>query len=105
MKNSNANSIEGIARKRNGVRPDYIVLGEDSEAVSYVYRTFDETVLVIQSGELVQRFNLDGCPVDDYVRSVRDEVNDRDWANRHYYANDENPFEVLARNIPTEGSA
>ena len=66
MKNSNADSIEGIARYRNGVRPDDIVLGEDTEGTSHVYRTFDETILIVQNGELIQRFNLDEMPINNH---------------------------------------
>ncbi|MDQ2050121.1 hypothetical protein RBH26_06450 [Natronolimnohabitans sp. A-GB9] len=58
MKNSNTNSIEGIARKRSGVRPDHIVLGEDTEEASH-------TILVVQNGGLVQQFDLDGHSVDE----------------------------------------
>ncbi|QCW04935.1 hypothetical protein FGF80_04240 [Natrinema pallidum] len=105
MKNTNPNSIEGIALKRSCVRPDYIELGEDTAGASHVYRTFDETVLGVQNGELVQRFDLNGRSVDEYVKFVRDEVDDRDWADHHYYADDENPFEVLARIIKTGVSA
>ncbi|AFO56536.1 hypothetical protein NJ7G_1289 [Natrinema sp. J7-2] len=66
---------------------------------------FDETILVVQNGELVQRFDLDGRSVDDYVKFVRDEVDDRDWTDRHYYADDEKSFEALARTIETGVSA
>ena len=104
MKNSNPNSVEGIARNRNGVRPAYIWLGEDTEGASHVYRTIDETIHVVQDGERVQRFALGARTIDDYVKFVRDEVDGRDWQNRRYYTDDENPFEALARNITTGAS-
>lgn len=112
MKNSNPNSIEGIARNRRGVRLDYITLGEDTDGASHVYCTFDETIFtfdetifVVQNGKLVERFDLAGRSVDDYVKFVRDDVDDRNWENRDYYADDENPFEALARTIKTGVSA
>lgn len=105
MKNSNPNSIEGIARNRRGVRLDYITLGEDTDGASHVYCTFDETIFVVQNGKLGERFDLAGRSVDDYVKFVRDDVDDRNWENRDYYADDENPFEALARTIKTGVSA
>ncbi|WP_092935256.1 hypothetical protein [Natrinema hispanicum] len=99
MKNSTPDSIEGIARKRSAVRPNYIVLGEDTDDLSYIYRTFDETI------HIVQQFDLRGRSVDGYVKFVRDEVDDRDWAEWHYYTDDENPFKALASTIKTGVSA
>ena len=59
MKSTNVDSVEGIARKRNGGRPDNIVLGEDTGEAFHVYRKFDETILIVQNEELIQRFDLD----------------------------------------------
>jgi hypothetical protein len=97
--------IEGIARNRNGVRPTYIRLGEDTDGAFHVYRTTNETIHVVQDGERVQRFALGARTVDDYVKFVRDEVDGRDWENRRYIADDEDPFAALIEDIATEVAA
>ena len=95
MKNSNPNPVEGIAHNRNGVRPAYIRLGENTDGASHVYRTTDETIHVVQDGERVEKFVLGSRSVDDYVKFVRDEVDGREWENRRYIADDEDPFAAL----------
>lgn len=94
MKKSNHN-----ARKRIDPRPDYIELGDDSDGASHVYRTTDETIHVVQDGKRIQKFVLDTCTVDDYVKFVRDEVDEREWENRRYVADDEDPFAALIGQI------
>ena len=103
MKNSNSNPNEGTADNRGGVRPDYIELGTDTAGASHIYRTFNETIVVVQNGESTDRFDV--ADVDDYVTFARDEVADRDWANRSYFADDEWPFTELVNNVSTRVSA
>ncbi|MDQ2049781.1 hypothetical protein RBH26_04730 [Natronolimnohabitans sp. A-GB9] len=81
------------------------MLDEDSEEASHVYRTFDEAIFVIQNGKSVQRFSLDWRSVDDYVTSVRDDIEECDWEDQHYYADYEGPFEPRVRSITMEGAA
>ena len=100
MKESDAN-----ARKRTDPRPAYIELGDDTDGASHVYRTTDETIHVVQDGERVQRFSLGTRTVDDYVKFVRDDVEGREWENRRYIADDEDPFAALIEDIATEVAA
>lgn len=94
-----------MADTRSSVRPAYILLGRDTAGASHVYRTTDETIHVVQDGERVQKFVLDGRSVDDYVTFVRDDVDDREWETRRYIADDENPFASLTDNTNTGVSA
>jgi hypothetical protein len=89
------NESDPIARKRTDPGPTYILLGRDTDGASHVYRTMDEWVYAILDGERVQRFALVACTVDDYVKFVRDEMDDPDWKNRRYVADEENPFAVF----------
>ncbi|ELZ96638.1 hypothetical protein [Haloferax sulfurifontis] len=100
MKESDAN-----ARKRTDLRPAYIELGDDTDGASHVYRTTDESIHVVQNGERIQKFVLNGRSVDDYVKFVRDEVDGREWENRRYIADDEGPFAALVENIAREVAA
>lgn len=100
MKESDAN-----ARKRTDPRPAYIELGDDTDGASHVYRTTDETIHVVQDSERVQRFSLGARTVDDYVKFVRDDVEGREWENRRYIADDEDPFAALIEDIATEVAA
>jgi len=94
MKESDPN-----ARKRTDPRPAYIELGDDTDGASHVYRTTDETIHVFQDGQRVQKFVLNGRSVDDYVKFVRDDVKGREWENRRYVADDEDPFAALIEEI------
>ena len=98
-------STENNARKRTDPRPAYIELGDDSDGASHVYRTTDESIHVVQNGQRVQYFVLNGRSVDDYVKFVRDEVEDRAWENRRSIADDEDPFAALIEDIATEVAA
>ncbi|MEF8780793.1 MAG: hypothetical protein V5A46_08970 [Haloferacaceae archaeon] len=100
MKKSNSN-----ARKRIDPRPAYIQLGEDTNDAFHVYRTTDETIHVVRDGKRVQKFVLNGRSVDDYVKFVRDEVDGRQWENRRYIADDEDPIAALIEDIVTEVAA
>jgi hypothetical protein len=100
MKESDAN-----ARKRTDPRPAYIKLGDDTDGASHVYRTTDETIHVVQNGQRIQKFVLNGRSVDGYVKFVRDEVDGREWENRRYIADDEDPFAALVENIAREVAA
>jgi hypothetical protein len=80
-------------------------LGDDTDGASHVYRTTDETIHVVQDGERVQRFSLGARTVDDYVKFVRDDVERREWENRRYIADDEDPFAALSEDIATEMAA
>jgi hypothetical protein len=80
-------------------------LGDDTDGASHVYRTTDESIHVVQNGQRVQYFVLNGRSVDDYVKFVRDEVEDRAWENRRYIADDEDPFAALIEDIATEVAA
>lgn len=97
MKESDAN-----ARKRTDPRPTYIQLGQDTDGASHVYRTTDETIHVVQDCERVKKFVLDSRTVDDYVKFVRDEVDGREWENRRYIADDEDPFAALVTDVGEE---
>ena len=90
MKESDPN-----APKRTDPRPAYIELGDDTHGAFHGYRTTDETIHVVQDGERVQKFVLNGRSVDDYVNFVRDDVEGREWENRRYVAGDEDPFAAL----------
>lgn len=94
MKKSNRNP-----RKRTDPRPGYVGLGDDTDGAFHIYRTTDETIHVVQDGERVQKFDLNGRSVDGYVKFVRDELDEREWANRRYLVNDEAPFDALVDHI------
>lgn len=94
-----SDQIEGIARNRNAVRPVYIELDDDTDGASHVYRITDETIHVVQNSQPVQKFVLNGRSVNDYVKFVRDEVEGREWANRRYVADDEDPFAALVEQL------
>lgn len=94
MKKSNRNP-----RKRTDPRPGYIKLGDDTDGAFHIYRTTDETIHVVQNGERVQKFDLNGRSVDDYVKFVRDDLDEREWANRRYLADDEDPFAAFVGQI------
>lgn len=93
------------AGKRTDPRPAYIKLGDDTDGASHVYRTTDETIHVVQNGQRIQKFVLNGRSVDGYVKFVRDEVDGREWENRRYIADDEDPFAALVENIAREVAA
>jgi hypothetical protein len=99
------NESDANARKRTDPRPAYIELGDDTDGASHVYRTTDETIHVVQNGQRIQKFVLNGRSVDDYVKFVRDEVDGREWENRRYIADDEDPFAALVENIAREVAA
>ena len=61
-------------------RPRYVPIGDDTEGATHVHRTADETIHVFDAdGHWLERFDLAGRTVDDYVAFVRDECEDRDW--------------------------
>lgn len=92
-------------KKRTGVRPTYIELGEDTKGAWHLFRTVDETIHVVQDGARIQRFDLDGTSADEYVQFVRDDVDDRDWATRKFLAADEDPFTDIADTLCPEVTA
>ena len=89
------------------VRDPYILLGTDTKGADHIYRTKDESVVVVQEDKSIDVYDLQGYPIDHYVRYVRDGMDDLDWESRRYITDDENVFDelgkVIARSI--EGSS
>lgn len=89
-------------QKRHGriaYRPRYIYLGHCSEGADHLYRTIDETILLVRDGRIVARFDLGelGKTVDDYVTHVRDNTA-REWTERRYLADALDRGRWLAKN-------
>lgn len=78
-------------------RPRYVPLGTDTAGAHHVYRTADETILVVADGRVTHRLDLGSRSVDDYVRFVREETA-REWADRRYLLPGEFG-EWIARNV------
>jgi hypothetical protein len=69
------------AEKASPVRRNYVPLGTDQEDARHVYRTFDETIFVIQDRRITHRIDVDGRLVDNYMDHVDDT---RGWRDQWY---------------------
>jgi hypothetical protein len=67
--------------KASPIRRNYVPLGTDHDGASHVYRTLDETIFVIQDGEITHRINVADRLVDDYIDHVETH---RGWADKRY---------------------
>ncbi|WP_222914186.1 hypothetical protein [Natrinema sp. SYSU A 869] len=79
------------ARSRTDHRPDYILVGIDTEDAHHVYRTTDETVYVIHNAERTYRYDLeavDQC-INDWIEYVKTE---RGFTSQHLYSSLTNSF-------------
>jgi hypothetical protein len=65
-------NVNSNVSARSTGREDYIVIGVDQIGASHVYRTFDETVLVIDDGEIEHRYDLEalGKDVNEWIEFV-----------------------------------
>jgi len=63
-------------------RDDYIHIGIDTHDASHVYRTKDETVLVIEDGRIAYRHDLDERSVNEWLDYVTER---RGWESRQLY--------------------
>ncbi|WP_436347057.1 hypothetical protein [Natronorubrum sp. FCH18a] len=73
-------------RSRTDPRLDYIEIGVDADVgASHVYRTVDETVLVIEGGEIAYRYDLEelGKSVNNWIDYV--EARRGGFARQHLY--------------------
>jgi hypothetical protein len=61
------------ARSRTDPRPDYILVGIDTEGAHHVYRTTDETVHVINDTGRTYHYDLEALEqtIDDWIEYVR----------------------------------
>lgn len=71
---------------RSTARPDYYLIGTDTQGADHLHRTTDDQILVINDGEITHRFQVHPWhpelpSVSDYIEFVRDET-DRDWQHR-----------------------
>ncbi|MFC6764358.1 hypothetical protein [Natrinema soli] len=73
------------ARSRTNHRPDYILVGIDTEDAHHVYRTTDETVHVIHNSDRTYRYNLNTCDqrINDWIEYVKAE---RGFTTQHPYS-------------------
>ena len=73
------------ARSRTDHRPDYILVGIDTEDAHHVYRTTDETVHVIHNTDRTCRYNLDdhNQRIYDWIEYVKAE---RGFTAQHLYS-------------------
>ncbi|MDG5761830.1 hypothetical protein QA600_21130 [Natronococcus sp. A-GB1] len=72
------------ARSRTDLRPDYILVGIDTEGAHHVYRTTDETVHVIDGPERTYRYDLEALEqtIDDWINYV---TTRRGFPTQHLY--------------------
>jgi hypothetical protein len=59
----------------------------DSHGNHHLYRTVDETVLVVapDAGRVVERADVSDRSVDDWMQFVDEECDGYEWANRSYH--------------------
>ncbi|WP_339105943.1 hypothetical protein [Haloterrigena salinisoli] len=79
------------AHSRTDPRPDYILVGIDTEGAHHVYRTTDETIHVIHTTERTYRYDLTTCDqdIDDWIKYVQAE---RGFTTQHLYSSLTNSF-------------
>jgi len=83
MEHKFARRQKGTVPNRSVGRPDYIVIGRDGKGYEHVYRTYDETVLVIFDGAVVWRQDVGGRKdVNDWIAHIR---TCRGWGRQHLY--------------------
>jgi hypothetical protein len=72
------------ARSRTDPRPDYILVGIDTEGAHHVYRTTDESVHVIDNTERTYRYDLEALEqtIDDWIEYV---TTRRGFTTQHLY--------------------
>ncbi|MFC6768616.1 hypothetical protein [Natrinema soli] len=79
------------ARSRTDPRPNYILVGIDTEDAHHIYRTTDETVHVVHTTERTYRYNLNTCSqcINDWIEYVNAE---RGFTTQHLYSSLTNSF-------------
>ncbi|WP_126664360.1 hypothetical protein [Haloterrigena salifodinae] len=79
------------ARSRTDPRPDYILVGIDTEDAHHVYRTTDETVHVVHNTDRTYRYNLEAVDqgINDWIEYVNAE---RGFTSQHLYSSLTNSF-------------
>jgi hypothetical protein len=72
------------ARSRTDHRPDYLLIGVDTEDAHHVYRTTDETVHVIHDTTRTYRYDLETLErsINDWIDYVQ---TNRGFATQHLY--------------------
>jgi hypothetical protein len=72
------------ARSRTDPRPDYILVGVDTDDAHHVYRTSDESVHVIHSTGRTYRYNLEALDqtINDWIDYV---ATRRGFTTQHLY--------------------
>ncbi|WP_306055611.1 hypothetical protein [Natronococcus wangiae] len=72
------------ARGRTDPRPDYILVGVDTDGAHHVYRTIDESVHVIDSHERTYRYDLEALEktINDWIAYI---TTRRGFATQHLY--------------------
>jgi hypothetical protein len=80
---TNASGTEKRSAGSSTVRDRYIVLGEDAEGGTHLYRTVDETIFAFDAaGRPEHRFDIAApAAVDDYMAHVADA---RGWETQRY---------------------
>ncbi|AGB17397.1 hypothetical protein Halru_2826 [Halovivax ruber XH-70] len=87
-------SSQERAEPSSDPRADYIHVGIDSEGAFHCYRTTDETVHVIEDGEVTYRYDLTS---DRSINTWLDYVaHKRGWADQRLF---KNPFGSLTERI------
>ena len=79
------------ARSRTDHRPNYILVGIDTEGAHHVYRTTDETVHVIHNTDRTCYYNLaeHNQRIYDWIEYVKAE---RGFTTQHLYSSLSTPF-------------
>ncbi|MFC6765901.1 hypothetical protein [Natrinema soli] len=79
------------ARSRTDPRPDYILVGIDTEGAHHVYRTTDETVHVIHNTKRTYCYDLEAVnqDINDWIEYVKAE---RGFTTQHLYSSLTNSF-------------
>jgi hypothetical protein len=67
--------------KASPIRRNYVPLGTDQHGARHLYRTVDETIFVIQDGEITHRVDVGDRLVDEYMDHVETH---RGWADKRY---------------------
>jgi hypothetical protein len=53
--------------KASPIQRNYVTLGTDKDGASHVYRTIDETIFVVQDGEITHRIDVGDRLVEGFV--------------------------------------
>ncbi|AGB37019.1 hypothetical protein [Natronococcus occultus] len=72
------------ARSRTDPRPDYILVGVDTEDAHHIYRTTDETIHVIHNADRTYRYDLAALnrSINDWIDYIQTQ---RGFTTQHLY--------------------